>query len=43
MSSLKGGKFDSVNDYNYEEDTKQSASIKKTSANNCTLSEIFLF
>jgi len=33
---------DSVTNYNYEGDTKVSVSIKKTNANKCTLSEIFL-
>jgi len=33
---------DSVTNYNYVEDTKVSVSIKKTNANKCTLSEIFL-
>ena len=34
--------FDSVTNYNYVGDTKISVSIKKTNANKCTLSEIFL-
>ena len=33
---------DSVTNYEYVEDTKVSVSIKKTNANKCTLSEIFL-
>jgi len=33
---------DSVPNYNYVEDTKISVSIKKTNANKCTLSKIFL-
>jgi len=33
---------DSVTNYNYVGDTKRSVSIKKTDANKCTLSEIFL-
>ena len=33
---------DSVTSYNYVGDTKISVSIKKTNANKCTLSEIFL-
>jgi len=33
---------DSVTNYNYVGDTKISISIKKTNANKCTLSEIFL-
>ena len=33
---------DSVTNYNYVADTKISVSIKKTNANKCTLSEIFL-
>ena len=33
---------DSVTNYNYVGDTKISVSIKKTNANKCTLSEIFL-
>jgi len=31
-----------VTNYNYIEDTKESVSIKKTNANKCALSEIFL-
>jgi len=31
-----------VTNYNYVGDTKTSVSIKKTNANKCTLSEIFL-
>ena len=33
---------DSVTNYNYVADTQISVSIKKTNANKCTLSEIFL-
>ena len=33
---------DSVTNFNYVADTKISVSIKKTNANKCTLSEIFL-
>ena len=33
---------DSVTNYNYVGDTKISVSNKKTNANKCTLSEIFL-
>ena len=33
---------DSVTNYNYAGDTKISVSIKKTNANKCTLSELFL-
>ena len=33
---------DSVTNYNYVGDTKVSVSIKKSNANKCTLSEIFL-
>jgi len=33
---------DSVTNFNYVGDTKISVSIKKTNANKCTLSEIFL-
>ena len=33
---------DSFTNYNYEGNTKVSVSIKKTYANKCTLSEIFL-
>jgi len=33
---------DSVTNCNYVEDTKISVSIKKTNANKCTISEIFL-
>ena len=39
---LKECMSDSVTNYNYAGDTKISASIKKTNANNGTLSEIFL-
>ena len=34
--------FDPVTNYNYKEDAKVSVSIKKTNANKCTLSQIFL-
>jgi len=40
--SLKECMSDSVTSYNYVGDTKVSVSIKKTNANKCTLSEIFL-
>ena len=33
---------DYVTNYNYVGDTKVSVSIKKTNANKCTISEIFL-
>ena len=33
---------DSVTNYNYVGDTKISVSIKKTNANKCTFSDIFL-
>jgi len=33
---------DPVTNYSYIENTKVSVSIKKTNANKCTLSEIFL-
>jgi len=33
---------DSVTNYNYVGDAKISVSIKKTNANKCTLSDIFL-
>jgi len=39
---LKECMSDSVTNYNYVGDTKVSVSIKKTNANKCTLSEIFL-
>jgi len=39
---LKECMSDSVTNYNYVGDTKISISIKKTNANKCTLSEIFL-
>ena len=41
-SCLKGKLSDSFTNYNYVGNTKVSVSIKKTSANKCTLSEIFL-
>jgi len=40
--TIKGNIYDPVNNYSYVEDTKVSVSIKKTNANKCTLSEIFL-
>jgi len=39
---LKEDMSDSVTNYNYVGNTKVSVSIKKTNANKCTLSEIFL-
>ena len=39
---LKECMSDSVTNYNYVGDTKLSVWIKKTNANKCTLSEIFL-
>ena len=39
---LKGKLSDSFTNYNYVGNTKVSVSIKKTKANKCTLSEIFL-
>jgi len=42
MYSLKECISDSVTNYNYVGDTKVGVSIKKTNANTCTLSEIFL-
>ena len=39
---LKGEQSDSFTNYNYVGNTKVSVSIKKTDANKCTLSEIFL-
>jgi len=39
---LKGAMSDSVANNNYVGNTKISVSIKKTNANKCTLSEIFL-
>ena len=39
---LKEYMSDSVTNYNYVGNTKVSVSIKKTYANKCTLSEIFL-
>jgi len=43
-TNIKGNIYDPVNNYNYVlvEDTKVNESIKKTNANKCTLSEIFL-
>ena len=41
--TLKGNMSDSATNYNYVGNTKVSVSInKKTNANKCTLSEIFL-
>ena len=40
--NLKEDMYDSVTNYNYVGNTKVSVSIKKTNANKCTLSEIFL-
>ena len=40
--NIKGEQSDSFTNYNYVGNTKVSVSIKKTYANNCTLSEIFL-
>jgi len=40
--SFKECMSDSVTNYNYVGDTKISVSIKKTNADKCTLSEIFL-
>ena len=42
MFHIKECMFDSVTNYNFVGDTKVSVSIKKTNANKCTLSEIFL-
>jgi len=39
---IKGEMSDSFTNYNYVGNTKVSVSIKKTYANKCTLSEIFL-
>ena len=39
---FKGNMSDSFTNYNYVGNTKVSVSIKKTYANKCTLSEIFL-
>ena len=39
---VKEDMSDSVTNYNYVGNTKVSVSIKKTNANKCTLSEIFL-
>jgi len=39
---IKGELSDSFTNYNNVGNTKVSVSIKKTYANNCTLSEIFL-
>ena len=40
--AFKGKLSDSFTNYNYVGNTKVSVSIKKTSANKCTLSDIFL-
>ena len=40
--SIKECMSNSVTNYNYVGDTKINVSIKKTNANKCTLSEIFL-
>ena len=40
--NVKGDMSDSVTNYNYVGNTKLSVSIKKTNANKCTLSDIFL-
>jgi len=42
LADVKGDRFDPVNNYNYVEDKEVSVSIKKTNANKCTLSQIFL-
>jgi len=42
MFHIKECMSDSVTNYNFVGDTKVSVSIKKTNANKCTLSEIFL-
>jgi len=39
---LKGELYDSFTNYKYVGNTKVSVSIKNTSANKCTLSDIFL-
>ena len=39
---IKGYMSDSFTNYNYVGNTKVSVSMKKTYANKCTLSEIFL-
>ena len=41
-ANIKGDMSDSVTNYNYVGNTKVSLSIKKTNANKCTFSEIFL-
>ena len=41
-NNLKGELSDSFTNYNNVGNTKVSVSIKKTNANKCTLSEIFL-
>jgi len=42
LRHVKGKLSDSFTNYNYVGNTKVSVSIKKTKANKCTLSEIFL-
>jgi len=42
MYMVKEYMSDPVTNYNYIEDAKVSVSIKKSNANKCTLSEIFL-
>ena len=42
MNEFKEYMSDSFTNYNYVGNTKVSVSIKKTYANKCTLSEIFL-
>jgi len=42
LYDIKGDMSESVTNYNYVGNTKVSVSIKKTNANKCTLSEIFL-
>ena len=42
LKLIKGYMSDSFTNYNYVGNTKVSVSIKKTYANKCTLSEIFL-
>jgi len=42
MVLIKGGTYDTLNNYNFKEDIKVSVSIKKPNANKCTSSEIFL-
>jgi len=42
LQAFKGGMSDSVTNYNNVGNTKVSVWIKKTNANKCTLSDIFL-